>query len=193
MRKIEAKMIAFIDEKLKDNGLAQHAIAIKDPRLLMCQAASACVGIREATNNNDGPMVEMIQETIGGHENESWCMSFVQTMIAYAALKCGLESPIVASEGCLDVWNRTPISQRVKFVPLPGAIVIWRHGISSKGHTGLILASDGHIFQAVEGNTTSGSNDPNGPVEREGGGVYFTSRSHKGNGDMHIVGFLKPF
>ncbi len=193
MSHIQKEMVEFLDEKLKTNGLAQHYIQVKNPRGLMVEAAKCCVGIREKTNNNDGPMVELIQKTIGGAVNESWCMSFVQTCAAYAAMKCEVKTMLFESEHCLTVWNNTPISQRVKYVPLPGAVVIWRHGISQNGHTGIIIGSDGLVFQAIEGNTTAGAANPNGPIEREGGGVYFTERSNSGNGDMHVIGFLKPF
>jgi hypothetical protein len=191
-RVIEPKMVAFIDDRLKNNGLAQHAILEKDARLLMTEAAKACVGIREKTGNNDGPMVELIQETIGGHSHEAWCLAFVQTCIAYAELKTGQKSPLVATEHCMTCFRDTPKDQRVKFNPLPGAVVIWKHGSSDNGHTGIVLGCDEDTFTAVEGNTTSGTN-PNGQVVREGGGVYFTRRNRDGNGDMRVQGFLKPF
>lgn len=193
MRKIEQKMVEFIDAKLASNGLAQAAIAKKDPRTLFRLAAEACVGIREKTGNNDGPMVELIQKTVDGKaSHEAWCMAFMQTCLAYAEKKTGIRSPISSSEHCLTVWKNTPQEMRVRYSPLPGAIVIWQHGDSTSGHTGVVIGTDEMIFQAVEGNTTAGK-DPNGKVIREGGGVYFTSRLRKGNGDMKVVGFLKPF
>jgi hypothetical protein len=47
-------------------------------------------------------------------------------------------------------------------------------------------------MRTVEGNSESGV-DPNGNVEREGGGVYANVRNTKGTGKMRVVGFLKPF
>lgn len=192
MRHIQPEMVQYLDEKLFDNGLAQKMIADKNARGLMVEAAKVCVGIREKTNRNDGPMVELIQRTIGKAEGESWCMSFVQTMAAYAEVKTGMKCQLFESEHCLTVWNNSPIIQRVKFLPLPGAVGIWRHGVSTDGHTCIVIATDGVTFHAVEGNTNAGT-DMGGKVERDGGGVYFTIRSMSGNADMHIVGFLKPF
>lgn len=192
IRQIESKMVAFFDEKLKSNGLAQEAIRVKDARALMLEAAKVCVGIREKSGKNDGPMVELIQETVGSAGGEAWCMSFVQTCIAYAEKKTGKKSPLFVSEHCLTVWRQTPEDQRVKFSPLPGAIAIWRHGKTESGHTGFVLGADEKQFSAVEGNTTAGTT-PNGKVIREGGGVYFTGRSRSGTGTMKVVGFLKPF
>jgi hypothetical protein len=192
MRQIEQKMIDYLDGKLATNGLAQDAIAKKLPRALLVEAAKMCVGITEKTGRNDGPMVELIQETIGGHGGEAWCMAFMQTCIAYVEQKLGVVSLLAASEHCMTVWNDSPRLQRVQYNPLPGAIVIWRHGSSTNGHTGVVLACDENEFHAVEGNTTGGEN-AKGEVVRDGGGVHFTVRNRKGNGDMKVMGFLKPF
>jgi len=198
VRKIQSKMIEWLDEKLKGNGLAEWAVKNKDPRVLMIEAAKACVGIREKTNKNDGPMVELIQKTLGGADKEPWCMAFVQTAIAYAETKCQVKSPLVHSEHCKTVWDRTVKTQRVESHPLPGAVAIWVYEGSSRGHTGIVLGADDNIFQAVEGNTTSGQK-AGGGIIREGGGVYFTERDLQGfpklstRSKMKLVGFLKPF
>lgn len=191
-RQIEPKMIAYLDEKLKDNGLAQRAIEMRDARLLFVLAAQACVGIREVGGNNRGPLVELIQETIGGHSREAWCMAFVQTLIAYVEYKLGIVSRLPAGEHCLTVLDQAPSDLIVKFFPLPGAIPIWQHGSSMNGHTGIFLESEDGYMMCIEGNTESGLS-LTGRIERDGGGVYHTKRSMKRNGDMHVRAFLKPF
>ncbi|MFN8738713.1 MAG: CHAP domain-containing protein [Pirellula sp.] len=192
MRKIEQKMVEFLDERLAKHGAAQEAILEKDARNLFIYAAEVCVGIREKSGNNDGPMVELLQETIGSASNEAWCLSFVQTCLAYVEFKTGIKSPIFASEHCLTTWEKTDKKQRVKIRPLPGAIIIWQHGKSSNGHTGVLTEWNVSEFLAIEGNTTSGLR-PDGSIERDGGGVYATKRNSKANGEMKVVGFLKPF
>lgn len=193
MRKIEQAMVEWLDKKLAENGLAQQAIKDKVPRVVFICAAEACVGIREKGGNNRGPMVELIQETIGGADAEAWCMSFVQTCIAYAELKTGVKSPIAAGEHCLTVWGETPKAQRVKIAPARGAIIIWKHGSGPSGHTGLFLENvNSREFYAVEGNTESGLSK-DGSINRDGGGVYRTKRNLVRNGNMSVVGFLKPF
>lgn len=191
-RHIQPELIAYFDDKLKDNAVAQQAIADKLPRVLLVEAAKTLVGIREKTGNNDGKMVELLQKTIGDAENESYCMSGQQSLIAYVELKLGIKSPVYASEGCLDVWENTPHEQRVKYSPLPGAICIWQHGSSYKGHTGIILACDETTMHLVECNTGGGV-DPQGDVVRNGDGCYYTVRSRSGTGDMHVKGWIKPF
>jgi hypothetical protein len=192
VREIEKELVGWLDERLAGNGLAKHAIEIKEPRLLMVEAARACVGVREEGGNNNGPMVRLLQKTIGGASKESWCMSFQQSLIAYAELKTGLQSRLVASEHCLTVWAKSSEKCRVRFFPLPGAIVIWRHGDTTNGHTGIFLEADGDQMMTIEGNTSSGLSK-NGSVVRDGGGVYLCKRSMKQNGDLRVVGFLKPF
>lgn len=191
MRRIEPAMVKWLDARLAGNGLAQDAITRKDARLLFRLAMESCVGIREKGGNNKGPMVELIQETIDGADVEPWCMSLVQTCLAYAETKTGKRSPIAASEHCLTVWNDTPKAQRVKSIPAPGAIIIWRHGSTQAGHTGSVIEVSGNKMTAIEGNTESGN--AGGKVERDGGGVYRTTRGITGSGNMRVVGFLRPF
>lgn len=192
MRNIQSDMINFLDEKLLSNGLFFQAQRDKNPRVIFRLAMQACVGIKEVGGNNMGPMVELIQDTIGDAGGESWCMSAIQTCLAYAEVKSGIKSPIFASEHCLTVWNETPKEQRVKNIPLPGAIVIWRHGNTTKGHTGCVEATDGKVLYTYEGNTERGIN-PDGSIERDGGGFYYCKRPFKSSYDMRLVGFLKPF
>lgn len=187
MREIKQKMIDFIDSKLKENGAAQDAITRKDPRSVFIYAAEACVGIREVKDNS-GPLVELIQRTLGNAEKEAWCMSFVQTCLAYAEVKTGVKSQIAASEHCLTVWNETPKNMRVRVFPKSGAIVIWKHGDTTNGHTGVVTEWHVTHFETVEGNTFA-SHD----IQREGGGVFINDRKVSSVSKMKILGFLKPF
>ncbi len=193
MRIIEKALVTLIDKKLASNGAAQEAIAKKDARSLMVYAAEALVGTREQGGNNKGPVVELIQETVGSASREAWCMSFVQTCIAYAEHKTGVKSPLYVTEHCQTLWAKTKASQKVQSFPARGAIVIWQHGTSSSGHTGFFLESPKKgIMTCIEGNTEAGLSK-SGSVERDGGGVYLTSRSMIKNGSMKVLGFVKPF
>ena len=187
MRKIEQDLIEWLDKKLAGNGLAKLALETKDARLLFGLAAEACVGIVEKGGNNDGPLVRLLQDTLGKPEREPWCMSFVQSCLAYAEKKTGVISPIFASEHCQTVWNKTPEVQRVKTSPLKYAIVVWRYEGTSSGHTGIVLECDyRQWFRSVEGNT-------NGDGSRDGDGVYYKRRDWIRNGSLVKMGFLKPF
>jgi hypothetical protein len=192
VRNIEPKMVEYLDKKLAGNGLAQEAIAKKDARTLFCLAIEACVGIQEATGRNDGTMVKLIQETVGGASGEPWCMSLQQTGLAYVEHKLGVISPIPASEHCQTVWNKTPKRMRVKTLPLAGALALWADVGKSSGHVEMVRSCDGKVFQAVGGNT-SGTTKPGSAVNREGNGCYYTVRSMKSTKSRKLLGFLKPF
>lgn len=192
MRKIEPKLVAYIDQRLSGNGLARQALGVKDARTLFRLAAEACVGIQEKTGKNDGPMVKLIQETVGGAVGEPWCMSLQQSCLAYAEVKTGIKSPIPASELCTYVWNNTPKSMRVKGIPLAGAIAIWQDVGKSSGHTETVLSCDGKVFQAVGGNT-SGTTRAGEAVNRDGNACVYTVRSMKSTKKRKLLGFIKPF
>ena len=192
MRKIEPLLVAIIDQKLSQNGAALDAIGNRDARAIFAYAAEALVGIREATGRNDGPMVRLMQETVGTANGESWCLSYVMSCLAYAELKSGRRSRLPATEHCLTLWTTAPLEMRVQYSPLKGAIPIWQHGATTNGHTGVFIEAKGETFITVEGNTSAGLR-LDGSLEREGQGSYRCRRHFSGNGEMKLRGFLKPF
>ena len=185
-------MLSYLNQRLSRDHVAVDAIKRGDARKVFILAAAHCIGIRESGGNNSGPMVELMQRTLGGADKEPWCMAAVQTWLAYAEEACSVVSPVYASEHCLTVWRNTPEAQRVKICPNPGAIIIWRHGNTDSGHTGITFSPVvGDSYEAIEGNTESGI--VGGRIERDGGGVYSTRRTLTGSDSMRVVGFLKPF
>lgn len=187
LREIEPDLVYLIDQRLYGNGLAQQAILHKDARMVFGLAAESLVGIREKGGNNKGREVELIQKTIGDAEQEPWCMAFVQSMLAYAELKCEAKSPVFVTEHVMTCWRETPVAQRVKMAPLKYAIVIWRHEHTDSGHTGVVIENNQQSSMiTVEGNT-------NGDGSREGDGIYVKKRDWIRNGDLIKQGFLKPF
>ena len=146
--------------------------------------------IHEKGGNNKGPEVEMFQKAVDGKASgEAWCMAFVQYCIKKVQTELNIKSNIYKAEHCMTVWNKSPESMRVA-KPAPGCVVIWRHGNTTNGHTGIITEIvDNDYFMSIEGNT--GPSDD--VVVREGDGVYRKRRAMKGNGDMKVVGFLNPW
>lgn len=187
MRQIETALVDWLDAKLAGNGLAQHALETKDARLIFGLAAESCVGIRESGGNNMGPMIRLLQDTIGKPEKEPWCAAFVQSCLAYAELKTGERSPVFATEHVQTMWRETPEIARVKAFPLKYAIVCWRYDGTSNGHTGIVTEHNRQsTMRTIEGNT-------NGDGSREGDGVYYKQRDWIRNGSLIRMGFLKPF
>lgn len=162
--------------------------------------ASRWIGVTEQGGNNKGQIVQMFQKTIDGVASaEAWCMAFVQSVVRNSEKYFDVVMPdkieesalkLFASEHCLTVWSKTDSKCRVK-TPSPGSIVIWQHGNSSSGHTGIVLDIDlkSKTMTTIEGNT--GTEDDT--VVREGDGVYKRKRSMVANGDMKVVGFLNAW
>lgn len=216
MRKIKPELVSIVDTFLSKDNVAKQAIADKDSRTLLMCAVKACIGEHEVGGNNKGTFVELCQETVDNSANgESWCMAFVQSMLAYVEAKLNIISPIYSSENCLEVWENTSDAQIVQNYPLPGAITIWRHtkskdarktknpnGVgkrafrySGAGHTGFILLYDNDPQEpdmtTIEGNTSSDA-----PKTNSCDGVYEKKRNkikEPSNSDLEVVGFLIPF
>lgn len=189
MRKITDKMFKFIDDKLKTNGAAQLAITNNEARNLLIYAAEACVGIKEEGGNNKGLYVVELQKTVDARAgSEAWCMAAVQTWIAYVENKLGITSHLFSSEHCMTTWRKTLASKKVKSIPAPGAIIIWKNGSSDSGHTGLVLdyQSNNKKMETIEGNTGSGN-------MRDGDGIYIKQRSKVKDGRLVVQGYIIPF
>jgi hypothetical protein len=195
-RQIEPKLVAFIEEKLKGNGLYEHALETKDFRFIMVEAAKCLVGIKEKTGHNDGEFIKLIQETVGGASGEPYCAAGMMTIIAFAELKTGLESPIPATELAREIWTGTPKQFRVKKIPAAGAIAVWgdldsKGKLKLTGHAEVVLSADDKEFHDV-GFNTSGTTNPNSEVNRDGNGVYYTKRNYKATKARKLLGFVKP-
>jgi hypothetical protein len=147
------------------------------------------IGIKEVTGNNDGVEVQMFQKAVDGKaQGEPWCMGFVQFCLQKTEASLNIRTNVFHSELCRAVWNKTPEKMHSK-EPKAGFIVIWQHGTTQAGHTGIVTeVLDGGQFSTIEGNTGNGTG-----VVREGDGVYRKTRSTKGSGDMTIMGFIDPF
>lgn len=163
--------------------------AITLPRALI-EEAQKWVGVQEVGKNR-GVEVEMFQKAVDGKASgEPWCAAFVEFCIKQVVAQHGVTTPVVASEHCLTIWNTTPVSQRLT-TPVPGCLVIWRHGDSTQGHIGVVteVTADPRFIQTIEGNT--------GPevkaVNSEGDGVYVKLRNVEGTGNMKVLGFLRVF
>ena len=196
-RKILQIAITLLDSKIATNSLALQCIKEKRARQLFVEIVKACVGIKEVAKNK-GMEVELFQKTVGISKGDQWCMAFLQTCLAYTEVKTGAYSQIFAAGGCINVWNKTPTTLRVKDIPLAGAIAIWKHlSDPNHGHTGMILDCDGISFHAIEGNTSEGNDNLNGLVGQTGQGVRFTHRRYDlfnpQSGDMLLLGSIKPF
>jgi hypothetical protein len=196
-RKINPFAIAMLDERIASNTLAQDCLKNQQARQLFVEVVKSCIGIQEV-GKNKGKEVEAFLSTLKVPAGEPWCMAFMQTCLAYVETKLKVVSPIHASAACVQTWEKTDPAQRVKLLPLAGAIAIWKHTENpATGHTGMVLDCDSVSFHAIEGNTSEGRASLNNAVTWHGDGVRWTHRRYDlfnaQSGDMLLMGCLKPF
>jgi hypothetical protein len=156
--------------------------------------AKCYIGTTEHGGNNRGELVSIFQRAVDGKASgEAWCLCFVQFILKIVESRCGKVSRLWDTEHCRTAWDLTAHSARVSRNDVqPGDLVIWRHGDTSNGHVGIvervIKDARGEVIQlaTIEGNTGDSS-------FRDGDGVYQKARHPVRNGNMHVLGFIRPF
>ncbi len=160
-------------------------------RVYLAIEAATWIGITEEGGDNRGPEVEEFQRAVNpSPSGESWCMDFVQFCVQKVAARMGVVSVIHSSESVLDVWNKTPITQRTQ-TPEDGAVAIWEHGTTGLGHCGIVFCVfNAQEFCTIEGNTAPGMN-----IERNGDGVFAKKRllAATASSEFKLLGFLRVF
>lgn len=152
---------------------------------LMLAAARALIGVTEA---KDAGVVAMIRETLAADSGQPWCMDFVQTCIAFAETP-SFPSPVPASQGVLDTWNRSPHRfGSLSEPPKIGDIILWQEQGTQQGHCGLITGMDSLMYSTIEGNTSDIQT-----IDRNGRGVWAKRRARGGTRTFTELGFIRPF
>lgn len=155
--------------------------------LALIEEEKKWIGVKEKGGNNKGPEVEKFQKAVDNKaSSEAWCMAFQMFCIKEVEAALGIKSQIFRSEHCLTVWQKSPKSMRIE-KPEPGCVIIWQHGTSTSGHTGIFTGFDknGNLL-TIEGNT-------NGAGSRDGDGVFSKTRNPVADGELKVVGFLRVF
>lgn len=179
MRKLPAELKRYFDSKCPVTPLS--------PTGLLIEAVASCVGIKEIGGNNQGPMVSLFQESIDIAESQPWCLDFLQACIAWVENVMAIQSPLAATQGVVDLWNRSKSYQATNN-PKPGDLILWQFEGTQKGHCGILTGSDSLTWSTIEGNTSS-----NDPLDRDGDGVYAKKRAKGGSKTFVELGFLRVF
>lgn len=116
--------------------------------------------------SNWGENVQKYLKSVGIDFPASWCMAFVYWCYSEAGKQLNIPSiQLFRSGGVLNVWNHTPINQKVT-APIPGDIFIEDHG-HGLGHTGIVESVDGQFINTIEGNTNNNGSREGVEVERK--------------------------
>ena len=183
-RKLHPQLKTWFDSRCL-NPTPSCFLDPKNPIEMLKHAALMCLSITEMEKDNHGPLVELFQSTIGKAEGEPWCLSFIQSCVAYVE-SFGFSSCLFPSEHCLTVWANSLCRRPIE--PIVGDIVIYQMGNTTKGHAEIITNVFLNSFQTIGGNTSSGSE-----IERNGDGIYSKIRSRHTSDKFKTLGFLRIF
>lgn len=189
-RQVDSVIEKYICEKLFGKNLSlpeiQSNLHGQSPASVALRIARALEGVQEQGGNNKGMYVVSIQETVGGHSAEAWCMSLQQTIEGLVEKWCGVRSSLPVGEHCLTVYGEAAKAKQVVTNPQINDVAIWRHQTTTNGHTGRVIVDGDSTIETIEGNT-----GPDSGVNRDGDGVYRKHRDIKGTVSMHMMGFIR--
>jgi CHAP domain len=129
--------------------------------------------------SNWGHPVEDYLASVGINFPASWCMAFQYWSFGQAAEKIGIANPLIKTGGVLHAWQNANVENKIEDNPQAGDIFIMDLG-KGLGHTGLVIAVDGHQLTTIEGNT-------NDTGSREGIEVCKKIRYNQ----LPIIGYLR--
>lgn len=181
------KLIAAIIKYFANKSSAP-LIVTANANDVLTHEAQDWIGIVD-TYDHTSVQIDEFRRAVNKNPNkENWCADFVCFCVAQVEKKLGIQSELFRSELAQDLYYKSPLSMRLK-LPEPGAVVVWRHGNTILGHTGIIesINTDGNLI-TIEGNTNQAVG-----IVRNGGGVYRRIRSTLGTPQMSVIGFLKVF
>lgn len=180
-----------VKASLKERAIDPEHRTPQELVVACCSILNALHMVEDAGDNRStAGDIELLQDTIGGHHGESYCMATQQTITAIVEALTGKISNLYPSESCTDVYDHAR-QMGVMLLPVasteiePGDIAIWRaRNLSWKGHTGRVIAKipDTMSFQTFEGNVGLGDK-----LE----GVKYKERNRGGWSDMYLAGFIR--
>ena len=142
----------------------------QDVRAKLVNTAYKYVGVKEATNNNDGKQVEYILSTVHLKKGNPWC----------AALQARIHDDVNIKNphsGYSPDWFKTNVvydkkkMSVTKFKAQNGQVFgLYIPSKGRIGHVGMIVGEYGNFYITVEGNTNDAGSD-------EGEGCYKKLRS----------------
>jgi hypothetical protein len=146
-----------------NTGAANSRNTEQAQRLSLVRTATAELGVREKTGNNDGPRVENYLRSVGLNKGQPWCaayISWVYRQSGFARPRSGWSPDLL------------PVSRLARSA-LPGDVLgIYFQRYKRIAHVGLVIKQEGDWTISVEGNTNLGGN-------REGDGVYLKKRHNR--------------
>lgn len=142
----------------------------------LLMTAEAFVGVREIKTTNTGHWINKFHKAIGLNPGLAWCLMFVQYVCKWTSDIWSLPDLLpfdVAGTQRLWEWaaKRGLVTTKASEFDF-GDIVIWRNGMSDKGHTGILRFPRFILneYETIEGNV--------GASWRDGGGIEIRRQAY---------------
>lgn len=127
---------------------------------LTVRLALSFIGEKEATGQNDGPFVEMLQswmdEGEGWMKGQPWCATFASWVIARAGLDLGVSPRVPKSASTTDLFNWFKAKGLLLASPTENCIGMLRGDGGTPGknhhHTFLVEKVVGATVHGIDGN-----------------------------------------
>lgn len=163
---------------------------------LIIAIATQFIGKKEKPGNKGffDAAFQKLMVAVGWLTGQPWCAYFTKLVWKEAYANSPELYKLVnrlCNGGALATLNNHIANGKFKVTmdPIPGSIVIWQHGDSTKGHAGILEKYDGdNTLTVIEGNT-------NASGSREGDQVARKPRTLKRpftKDGLNLKGFINP-
>lgn len=116
--------------------------------------AISYIGVRES-GNNSGKQVSIFQKVTKTEAGANWCASFVsycldKANVTWFKIRSALSQAFITKKSI----KATRVLLGIETIP-PGALAIWKHGNTWRGHIGIVYIWFKGAGKIVEGNTAN--------------------------------------
>lgn len=153
------------------------------------------LGIIEKPGNTgwDNQAFHKLMVRAGWYKGAPWCMFFAKAMYMLAYANDAKRLKVVKNcftGGAIDTLKRVHKDNTFKTgtEPMVGAIAIYRHGNSDRGHVAIVESFEADTQTNIEGNTNASGSREGDRVARK---LRTVKRDFKANG-LNLVGYIYP-
>ena len=142
-------------------------------------------------------LVRTMRRVSGWAPGSPYCAAFDGAMVILTFERLGQADAATRfaklwTAHCMTNVRKLKAAGRLASEPVVGGLMLFRHGLTDKGHAAITAGIDGvypnRMLANIEGNTSSGQ----AGSQREGDGIFLRARNVRQNGDLVTQGWLSP-